>query len=112
MHMRRRYIRRGRRRIRVGEGLTHSQAFRRAYPQIGKVDTLYDIKELIDAIKKDKIPLKKKAKRLHYLYAITYSPSFIEGFKGSKEDLSTARKLIKNAWIDTRQAIAEIEYGD
>ena len=110
--MRRRVIRRGKRRIRVGEGLTHSQAFRRVYPQVGKVDTLYDVRELINAIEEDKIPLKLKAKRLHYLYAITYSPSFIEGFKGSKEDLLTARKLVKNAWIETRLAIAEREYGD
>ena len=110
--MRRRIIRRGRRRIRVGEGLTHSQAFRRAYPQVGKVDTLHDIRELINAIEEDKIPLKLKAKRLHYLYAITYSPSFIEGWKGDKKDLETARKLIKNAWWEERASIEQIEYGD
>ena len=64
------------------------------------------------AIEEDKIQLKLKAKRLHYLYAITYSPSFLKGWKGDKEDLETARRLIKNAWMETRLAIAEREYGD
>ena len=109
--MRRRFLR-GRRRVKIGEGLTHARAFSRVYPQVGKVDTLYDIRELIYAIKEDNIPLKLKAKRLHYLYAITYSPSFLKGWKGDKEDLETARKLIKDAWTETRLAIAEIEYQD
>jgi len=110
--LRRRFLRRGRRRVKIGEGLTHARAFSRIYPQVGKVDTLYDIRELIYAIEEDDIPLKLKAKRLHYLYAITYSPSFLKGWKGDKEDIETARRLIKNAWMETRLAIAEREYGD
>jgi len=92
---RRRVIHRRGRRIRVGEGLSRSRAFRRVYPQVGKVDTVHDVRELIRCIENDKIPRKLKQKRLHYLYTLTFSPSFKEGFKGS---IREARELAKKAY--------------
>jgi len=92
--MRRRVIRRrGRRRI--GEGLTHSQAFRRVYPEVGRVDTIHDIKEIIKAIETDDIPNDLKRKRLQFMYSLTFTEKFKKGFKGS---IREARRLLKNAY--------------
>jgi len=93
--VRRRVIRKGRRRIRVGEGLTHSQAFKRVYPQVGKVDTLHDIRELINVIEKDKIPRNLKRQRLQFMYSLTYSENFKKGFKGS---ILEAREMLRKAY--------------
>ena len=92
---RRRVLRRGRRRVRVGEGLTYNQAFRRVYPQVGKVDTLHDIRELIDEIENDKIPRDLKRKRLQFLYSLTFAEPFKKGFKGS---ITKARAMLREAY--------------
>jgi len=92
---RRRILRRRGRIVRVGEGLTPSRAFSRVYPQVGKVDTVYDVQELISCIENDNIPRDLKRKRLHYLYTLTFSSTFKEGFKG---DIREARRLAKKAY--------------
>jgi len=89
------FIRRGGRRIRVGEDLTLSEAKRRVYPQPGKIDTLSDVRELIQVIEKDNIPDDKKRKRLQFQYSLT----FREGKVGlPRSDLPEARRMLKNAY--------------
>ena len=89
------FIKRGGRRIKVGEDLTLSEAKRRVYPQPGKIDTLSDVRELIQVIEKDNIPDDKKRKRLQFQYSLT----FREGKVGlPRSDLPEARRMLKNAY--------------
>ena len=79
-----------------------SRAFRRVYPQVGKIDTLHDIRELIEEIENDNIPNKLKRKRLHFMYALTFTNHFKKGWKGSRQDLIKARELLKEAYEERR----------
>lgn len=81
--------------VRTQDQLTPSEAERRVYPEVGKVDTVHDIREIIKAIENDNIPDDLKRKRLQYMYTITYSPQFQQRFKG---DIEEARRLLKNAY--------------
>ena len=71
------------------------RAKRRKYPKVGKVDTIHDVKEIIRAVKKDRISQDRKRKRLQFLYSLTFSKPFKKGFKGS---VVKARSLLKNAY--------------
>ena len=80
---------------RTQDKLAPSEAERRIYPEVGRVDTVHDIREIIQAIENDNISDDLKRKRLQYMYTITYSPQFQQQFKG---DIEEARKLLKNAY--------------
>ena len=89
------FIRRGGRRIKVGEDLTRSEAMRRRYPQPGRMDSIQDVRELIEAVEKDNIPDSKKRKRLQFAYSLTFAPSRL-GVPAS--DVPEARRMLKNAY--------------
>jgi len=72
-----------------------AEALRRVYPEVGRVDTVHDIKELIRAIERDRIPRDLKRKRLQFMYSLTFSRGFKKQFKGS---IRAARRLLKNAY--------------
>ena len=92
---RKRIVRRRGRRIRIGEGLTTSRAFRRVYPEVGKVDTLHDVKELIDAIENDNISRDLKRKRLQFVYSLTFTDHWKDALG---DDIYEARRLAQRAY--------------
>jgi len=89
------FIRRGGRRIRVGEDLTLSEAKRRRYPSVGAIDSINDIQEIIDAIEKDNIPRDKKRKRLQFQFSLLSSKGRL-GLKA--EDVPEAKRILKAAY--------------
>jgi len=83
------------RRMRIGEGLSRGEAFGRVYPEVGKVDTIHDIDEIINAIENDKISNKLKRQRLQFQYSLTFSKNFKSQFKGG---ITEARAKLKRAY--------------
>lgn len=68
---------------------------KRVYPEVGPVDTMNDVRELIRAIESDNISERKKRERLQFMYSLTFSENFKNQFKGS---IRQARKSFKLAY--------------
>jgi len=85
----------GRAKTKTYEGLTPSQVERRFYPEVGTVNTMHDIHEIINAIESDNISENLKRQRLQFMYSLTFSKNFKKQFRGN---ISEARKLLKNAY--------------
>ena len=67
--------------------------------KIGSVNTLHDIHEWISAVEKDrKISDKRRAKRLRFMYAITFSSRFKRQWRSGSGDLDEARKVLKRSY--------------
>ena len=62
--------------------LTRYETRKRVYPQVGKVDTIHDIRELVNAIEKSKISRDRKRKRIQFLYSLTYTKTWKRKFRG------------------------------
>lgn len=85
----------GRPKRKLPEGLTKSQYERRIYGDVGTVDTMNDVYELINAIEADNISENLKRQRLQLMYSLCFSKKFKKQFKGSIVD---ARTAFKNAY--------------
>jgi len=68
---------------------------RRTYPQVGKVDSLNDVQEIIDAIEKDNISRDKKRRRLQFQYSLLHSKGKL-GLKA--QDVPEAKRMFKAAY--------------
>jgi hypothetical protein len=66
------------------------------YPETGKMDTIYDVKQKLAAIESDPtISAKLKWRRIHGLYAYLFPKKFEKQWKGSKADLEEARRYVR-----------------
>jgi len=77
------------------EGLTPSRVERRFYPEVGTVNTMNDVYELINAIEADSISESMKRKRLQFMYSLTFSEKFKSQFQGNITD---AREAFRRAY--------------
>lgn len=68
---------------------------KRVYPEVGSVDTMNDVRELIRAIESDNISEGKKRERLQFMYSLTFSENFKNQFKGN---IGKARRAFKVAY--------------
>jgi len=67
----------------------------RVYPEAGRINNLRNLRRLIRAIERDRIPKKVKRQRLQFMYSLTYS----EGFKSQfKDSIREARRILKQAY--------------
>jgi hypothetical protein len=67
----------------------------RVYPEAGRVNNLRNLRRLVRAIERDRIPKKVKRQRLQFMYSLTYS----EGFKSQfKDSIREARRILKQAY--------------
>jgi hypothetical protein len=67
----------------------------RVYPEAGRINNLRNLRKLIRAIERDRIPKKVKRQRLQFMYSLTYS----EGFKSQfKDSIREARRILKQAY--------------
>jgi hypothetical protein len=67
----------------------------RVYPEAGRINNLRNLRKLIRAIERDRIPKKVKRKRLQFMYSLTYSDGFKSQFKDS---IREARRILKQAY--------------
>jgi hypothetical protein len=65
------------------------------YPEAGRVNNLRNLRRLIRAIERDRIPKSVKRKRLQFMYSLTYSDGFKSQFKDS---IREARRILKQAY--------------
>lgn len=75
--------------------LSPSEARSRVYSGVGTVNTMYDVRELIQAVESDNISETKKRQRLQLMYSLTFSKGFKNQFDG---DIGEARTAFKNAY--------------
>jgi hypothetical protein len=75
--------------------LSPSQASSRVYPEVGTVDTMNDVRELIKAVKSDRISETKKRQRLQLMYSLTFAKDFRNQFQGN---IGEARSAFQNAY--------------
>jgi len=64
-------------------------------PKPGRINNLRNLRKLIRAIERDRIPKKVKRKRLQFMYSLTYSDGFKSQFKDS---IREARRILKQAY--------------
>ena len=67
----------------------------RVYPEAGRINNLRNLRRLIRAIERDRIPKKVKRQRLQFMYSLTYSDGFKSQFKDS---IREARRILKQAY--------------
>jgi hypothetical protein len=67
----------------------------RVYPEAGRINNLRNLRRLIRAIERDRIPRKVKRQRLQFMYSLTYSDGFKSQFKDS---IREARRILKQAY--------------
>jgi hypothetical protein len=65
------------------------------YPEAGRINNLRNLRRLIRAIERDRIPKKVKRQRLQFMYSLTYSDGFKSQFKDS---IREARRILKQAY--------------
>ena len=67
----------------------------RVYPEAGRVNNLRNLRRLVRAIERDRIPKSVKRKRLQFMYSLTYSDGFKSQFGDS---IREARRILKQAY--------------
>jgi len=77
------------------EALTVTERKRRVYPEVGTVDTMTDVRELIKAIESDDISEEKKRQRLQFMFSLTSSKTFRNQFRGN---IGKARSAFERAY--------------
>ena len=85
----------GKRKLRRPDTLTKGEIASRVYPEVGTVNTMNDVYELVNAIESDRIPESKKRQRLQLMYSLSFSEKFKSQFDGN---IREARTAFQNAY--------------